>query len=71
MENHVHIYFSDKKAFFIRLIRTKLVVPLSKSNGLLAELREGLLKSDNDLVDLHHSNYMRRESKDLGIEMQL
>lgn len=71
MENHVHIYFGDKEAFFIRLVRTKLVVPLSHSNALLAELREGLLKSDNDLVNLHHNSYIRRESKNLAIEMQL
>lgn len=69
MVNHVHIYFGDKGAFSIRLVRTKLVVPLSKSNGLLAELREGLLKSD--LVNSHHNSYIRRESKDLGMEMQL
>ena len=49
---------------------SKLVAPLSKSKGLLAELREDLLKSDNDLVNLHHNSCIRRESKDLGLEMQ-
>lgn len=46
-------------------------MPLSKRNGLLAELRESLLKCDNDLVNLHHNSYMKRKSKDLSTEMQL
>lgn len=54
-----------------RFVRTKLAVPLSKSNGLLAELRGSLLMSDNDIVNLHNHSYIRRECKDLGIEVQL